>query len=90
MEEIVTILTDAATVGIFDPKQLIPHFNDEAGWWAAPTPELQELNKGTLMVVYLGADGYYDLHIHDGILRSNGLAVTAKVRCSSGQLFIGP
>lgn len=90
MEEKVTIFTDGASICAFDPDRLKHRLDDAAGWWVYPPTELlKELNCGNLMVVNIGSDGVYDLRIHQGPVAYPQWSVTAKLACSSGQVFIG-
>ena len=88
--EIVTIATDTATICVFDPERVQHRLNDRPDWWSVRSEELKELNNGNIMIVNVFADGYYKLYVHNGPVTSSGRAVSAKIACASGVLFVGP
>jgi len=82
--------TDTASIAVFDVQALQHRLDDRADWWSLPSEELLELNRGNLVIVGLGVDGTYSCHVHDGPLQGHSNAVSARVRCISDRLFVGP
>jgi hypothetical protein len=85
-----TIATDTATICVFDPERVRHRSNDRPDWWSVRSEELEETNNGNIMIVNVFVDGYYKLCVHNGPVTGTGRAVSAKIACSSGVIFIGP
>lgn len=84
------IVTDTATLVVFDLEALRHRVDDDPDWWCDVDEEIKELHRGNAMFVALGADGLYELDIVEGVPESVTHCVTARIRVPSGKLFVGP
>lgn len=96
------IITDTATLIIYDPSLLKHRLDDNYDWWSDPLEELAEVNQGNILFVGLTEDGAYELEVMNGT--SSPLAadqsqtdspvktshVQALLKNSSGRFYIGP
>lgn len=96
------IITDTATLIIYDPSLLKHRVTDSYDWWADPMEELAEINQGNILFIGLTEDGAYELEIikgaplgllnqqqgYDSVLDKS--QVQAFLRNSSGHFYIGP
>jgi hypothetical protein len=57
----IQIMTDTATLAIFDYAQLQSYLNDECDWWAQDFSDIAEVKTGKVAFIGLGADGVYDV-----------------------------
>lgn len=83
------LVTSTATVCIFDPRRLEHRVNDSPDWWSDYMEEIEEVNRGNVMIVGLGRDGSYSASVGTGI-EPHGNSVTALLNNESGHVFIGP
>ena len=81
------ILTETATVVIYDLEALAHRVDDDVDWWADPEPELQELKDRNLLILGVQADGFYDLDVSIGEPSDHQ---KFSLRFPSGMVFIGP
>jgi hypothetical protein len=86
----IAFVTDTATLCLFDEEVMRHRLDDAADWWAVPEEELEEVNKGNALFIALGSDGRYRARIEVSDRPAAEGALTARVKCSSGKLFIGP
>ena len=84
-----TLTTSTASVCIFDPECLSHRVDNQPDWWSDFMEEIDEINKGNVMIVGLGVDGTYEATV-DGANDDSCESVTALVRCRSGCFFVGP
>ncbi len=94
------IVTDTATLVLYDLSQLKHRMDDGYDWWSDPTEEIGELNRGNVLFVGLNEDGAYEVNIINGAnedlvvtdheAESECIVVQATLKNSSGRFFIGP
>jgi hypothetical protein len=82
--------TDTATLAVFDPARLHHRLADGADWWSIPTDELAEINRGNMLSVSTGSDGWYETEVFVGSVSDDPYHIEAFVACESGQIFVGP
>jgi hypothetical protein len=83
-------VTDTATLCLFDEEVMKHRLDDTADWWSDPFEELEEVNEGNALFIGLRSDGKYKARIRLDDRAAPGNALTARVKCSSGHLFVGP
>lgn len=80
-----TIYTGTATIVVYDLEALRHRLDHEVDWWASPSDEVLELNARKLLILGVGADGFYNLDITEERLGQNAFSL----RFPSGRVFIG-
>lgn len=55
------MVTDTATLCLYDLAALKHRFEDTSDWWSIPEDELAEVNAGHCLFLNLGADGVYEV-----------------------------
>lgn len=78
--------TDTATMCVFDLECLKYRLSDTADWWTIRGAELDEVNKGNVALIGLGADGTYSVQIFDDI---KDPVAEVHIWAPSGRVFIG-
>lgn len=85
MDEVINFFTDTATLAIFDCSLLSHRLNDDCDWWCGSFEDIEEVKKGDVSLISLGADGVYKVRVTDGEL-SDEERDYAKINL--GQAFI--
>ena len=81
--------TDTASIAVFDDDVIAHRIEDYSDWWTTPGAQLEEINAGTMVLVSLGADGFYKVHVQvDGPLDEP--ALRARILSRSGEVRIAP
>ncbi|MCO7058155.1 DUF6386 family protein [Pseudomonas juntendi] len=80
------VVTDTATLAVFDLQAIRHRTSDTFDWWSIQSDEISEMNEGNIAFLNLGADGRYQVKIVDNLVAPSG-GVYLKV--PSGQVFIG-
>jgi len=80
------IVTDTASVAVFDLAALVHRVDDECDWWADPGDELKELRARNLLIVGLGSDGIYEVEVTDTQVEN---ASVFSLLAPSGIIFVG-
>lgn len=57
------VVTDTATLAVFDPAALLHRLHDSADWWSLPADELLEMNRANVLFLNLGEDGCYQVSV---------------------------
>ncbi|WP_079228075.1 DUF6386 family protein [Pseudomonas putida] len=81
-----TVVTDTATLAIFDMQAIRHRVADTFDWWSIQSDEILEVNAGNIAFLNLGEDGKYQVKIVDQLEAPSG-GVYLKV--PSGRVFIG-
>jgi len=81
-----TVVTDTATLAIFDRQAIRHRVADTFDWWSIQSDEILEVNAGNIAFLNLGEDGKYQVKIVDQLEAPSG-GVYLKV--PSGRVFIG-
>lgn len=55
------MVTDTATLCLYDLAALKHRLEDTSDWWSIPVDELAEVNAGHCLFLNLGADGVYEV-----------------------------
>lgn len=81
-----SIVTDTATIAIFDLASLEHRIHDDSDWWTCELfPELQkELKQNNLYLINTKFDGQFEVAIVNEPSQSN----YSKLKCRSRKLFI--
>lgn len=83
------IRTDTASIAVFDDDVIAHRVDDDSDWWTDPAVQLKEINAGTMVLVSLGSDGFYQVHVQvDGPLSEP--ALRARILSRSGEVRIAP
>jgi hypothetical protein len=80
-------VTDTATFCVFDFAALKHRLHDVGDWWSVPSDEVEEVNRGNVAFVGLGADGQYLVRVTDEM--PSGKRVSVNLNVPSGRVFIG-
>lgn len=80
------VVTDTATLCIFDLERLKPRLQDDADWWTTEDAELSEVNAGNVVFLGLVSDGTYMIHLVDEV---EMVQISAHLKVTSGRVFIG-
>lgn len=80
------IYTGTSTIVVYDLGGLKHRLDDDVDWWADPVEELVEIRQRNLLIVGLGADGFYDIEISE----ADDFARKYSLSFPSGRVFIGP
>ena len=81
-----SIITDAATLAIFDLKALRHRMSDAFDWWSIQKDELFEMNEGNVAFLNLGSDGKYQVKVVEDL---PGVSAGVYLRSPSGEFFVG-
>jgi len=79
------IITDAATIAIFDLDALRHRIDSDGDWWTSSAfQELRmELDLQNLYLIDTGCDGLFDV-----VIENNDVGVSRKLNVPSGSVFI--
>jgi hypothetical protein len=81
-----SVVTDTATIAVFDLEAIRHRMTDTADWWSIAEDEVLEMNQGNIAFLGLGEDGKFDISISDH-LEDEKCAL--NMYFPSGQIFIG-
>lgn len=81
-----SIVTDTATVAIFDLQCMKHRISDTPDWWSIVEDEIQEVNDGNIAIFGLGEDGKFDIKISEDVHNEDGVL---NLKFLSGYVFIG-
>ena len=82
-----SVVTDTATVVIYDLAALKHRQSDACDWWTMPKPELEELNLRNVLILGLGSDGFYSVTLNEGARTD----LSQFSLCfPTGEIFVGP
>jgi len=82
-----TVVTDTATICVFDLGAMTHRIHDVGDWWSIPAAREAEIKCGNALFLNVGDDGVYQVHV-TGVIDPNttGYCLAAP----SGRVFIGP
>ncbi|MFJ4434520.1 DUF6386 family protein [Pseudomonas sp. NPDC089395] len=86
MELEFTVVTDTATLAIFDLQAIRHRITDTFDWWSIQSDELFEMNEGNIAFLNLGEDGKYLVRVLNDITSPMG---GAFLKVPSGVVFVG-
>lgn len=81
-----SIVTDTATIAVFDLQAIKHRMSDTSDWWSIVEDELHEINQGNIAFFGLGDDGKYQIKVLEDLVDEDG---TLNIHFPSGQVFIG-
>lgn len=81
-----SVVTDTATLAIFDLQAIRHRMSDTFDWWSIQSDEISEINKGNIAFLNLGEDGRYQVKIEENLSDPSG-GIYLKV--PSGRVFVG-
>ncbi|WP_082056746.1 DUF6386 family protein [Pseudomonas sp. 10-1B] len=81
-----SIVTDTATLAVFDLQAIRHRVDDTFDWWSIQVDEILEVNEGNIVFLNLGKDGRYKVKIMDSIIGPNG---GVNLKFPSGRVFVG-
>ncbi|MET3052363.1 DUF6386 family protein [Pseudomonas alkylphenolica] len=81
-----SIVTDTATLAIFDLKALRHRMSDTSDWWSIQKDELFEMNEGNVAFLNLGSDGQYQVKVVEDLPDVNA---GVYLKSPSGEFFVG-
>lgn len=81
-----TVITDTATLAIFDLQAMRHRMTSTFDWWSIQSDELLEINEGNITFLKLGEDGKYVVRVVDDLRNPVG---GAFLKVPSGVVFIG-
>ncbi len=90
----INLITDTATIALFDPKALTHRINDECDWWV-DSQTLPEVHQGNMTIIGLGGDGLYKIRVTSQDLTEDEkdfakyVTQDSGVHVMSGKIFIG-
>ncbi|MFM2476263.1 DUF6386 family protein [Celerinatantimonas sp. MCCC 1A17872] len=84
-----TIVTDTATVVVYDLGCLKHRVADDCDWWSIAQDELKEVNCGNACFLNLGCDGEFITTLVDAVPNDCAVIRSILVKNISGQFFIG-
>ena len=96
MDQIFRVMTDTATIAIFDEGLRRDPLASGLDWWALPLNEVPEVARREAALVSLGADGVYVVRMTDGELTDVERAYAGEVVrglgfiATSGRVAVGP
>ncbi|WCT57416.1 DUF6386 family protein [Paenibacillus kyungheensis] len=82
----IKVMTDTATLCIYDLQALKHRLEDTSDWWSIPEDELLEVNLGNIAFLNVGADGLYTMQQVEEIEQP---VVQLWINVPSGQLYAG-
>lgn len=80
------VITDTATLAVFDVQAIRHRVADTFDWWSIQSDEILEVNAGNIAFLNLSEDGKYEVNIVDQLEAPSG-GVYLKV--PTGRVFIG-
>lgn len=88
------MVTDTATMCLYDLAALKHRAQDTSDWWSIPADELAEVNAGHCLFLNLGADGVYEVEwsLEDVEVDPERVAERGKVyhlQVPSGNVYLG-
>lgn len=90
------MVTDTATLCLYDLAALKHRFEDTSDWWSIPEDELSEVNAGHCLFLNLGADGVYEVEwsLEDAEVESDSDDVVKRekvyhLQVPSGHVYLG-
>ena len=83
------VVTDTATIVIYDLGRLKHRLDDPCDWWSVPKNEVLEINQGNALFVATGYDCGFDIEIVTSDPLPDTLVVRALIKNDSGCFFIG-
>ncbi len=86
MIEEFSVVTDTATVAVFDLEAIRHRMTDTADWWSIAEDEILEMNQGNIAFLGLGEDGKFSIRISDDVQDEK---YALNMYFPSGQLFVG-
>ncbi|TKJ92337.1 hypothetical protein PaeCFBP13512_08610 [Paenibacillus sp. CFBP13512] len=86
MSNQIQVITDTATLCIYDLQALKHRLEDTSDWWSIPEDELLEVNLGNVAFLNVGADGLYTMQQVEDIQQTS---VQLWINVPSGQLYAG-
>ncbi|RAU47874.1 MULTISPECIES: DUF6386 family protein [unclassified Pseudomonas] len=86
MTKTFSVITDTATVVVFDLAAMKHRLSDTPDWWSIREDELHETNQGNIAFFNVGQDGKYDIAIVQDIADEDG---EVYIGFPSGKVFIG-
>ncbi|WP_442109123.1 DUF6386 family protein [Pseudomonas sp. NUPR-001] len=81
-----SVVTDTATLVVFDLQAIQHRIDDTCDWWSIQVDELLEMNEGNIAFLNVGGDGRYQVKIQEDLLREFG---GVYLKFPSGRVFIG-
>ncbi|MCK1794424.1 DUF6386 family protein [Pseudomonas violetae] len=81
-----SIVTDTATIAIFDLQSIKHRISDAPDWWSIVEDEIQEVNNGNIAIFGLGEDGKFDIKISEDVRNEDGVL---NLKFLSGYVFVG-
>ncbi|MCQ3018387.1 DUF6386 family protein [Pseudomonas tremae] len=81
-----SILTNTATILVFDIDAIKHRVPDSLDWWSIVEDEILEVNKGNIAFLGLGDDGDYTIKVLEAIEGETG---TLNLHFPSGNVFVG-
>ncbi|WP_340013990.1 DUF6386 family protein [Paenibacillus sp. FSL K6-1318] len=86
------MVTDTATMCLYDLAALKHRVEDTSDWWSIPADELAEVNAGHCLFLNLGADGVYEVEWSMQDVDAERVAERGKVyhlQVPSGNVYLG-
>ncbi|UKK83879.1 DUF736 domain-containing protein [Sphingopyxis sp. BSN-002] len=80
------IVTDTATICVFDLAAMSHRKDDTGDWWSIPRDELMEVRNSNALFLNLGADGRYQIEITK---QCDPERAGYHLKAPSGRIFIG-
>lgn len=81
-----SLITDTATLAIFDLQAIRHRKSDTADWWSVPDDKFDEMNNGNIAFMNLKDDGFYTVTLQDSVEHPD---LITEIACPSGEIFIG-
>ncbi|WP_062387644.1 DUF6386 family protein [Pseudomonas abietaniphila] len=81
-----SVITDTATIVVFDLAAIKHRISDAPDWWSIQQDEVHEVNKGNIAFLNVGEDGVYNIKIVDDVSDEDG---RVYIGFPSGHIFIG-
>lgn len=86
MSNEIKVITDTATLCIYDLEALKHRLEDTPDWWSIPEDELAEVNRGNVAFLNVGSDGLYHIERVPIIKRPD---VQMMLNVPSGRVYAG-
>jgi hypothetical protein len=86
MIEEFSVVTDTATIAVFDLEAIRHRMTDTADWWSIAEHEILEMNQGNIAFLGLGGDGEFSIRISDDLQDEK---YSLNMYLPSGQIFVG-
>ena len=81
-----SVVTDTATISIFDLQAIRHRLVDTPDWWSIEEDEIQEMNNGNIVFLGVGEDGGYNIKITEAV---EGETAVLNINVPSGKVFVG-